>query len=182
MKNSVKIVFWDWLGTLVSSHFNLKFYLQEIRSQNSNGISSLQLDDSNKLTQEEIAQLRNMIAKKGEVWIPYAWSLVNSFASKKVRQVIVSNGNYDSIAKNVSHSPFDRFDMILTSSKFPPKPSAEMIEYALEKFNLKPEQAILIGDAPVDMQTAKNTQVQYYQVDGSLESYLKIANQFKFCC
>jgi|GEM_PF-2623622 len=179
MKSGVKIVFWDWLGTLVSSHFCVKFYLQQIRTEA--GIASADLDDMKNLSPEEIIKLKNILAKKGELWIPYAWSLVNSFSQKRVRQVIVSNGSYDSIAQKISNSPFRDFDMILTSSKFDPKPSPQMVQYALGKFGIKPEQAVFIGDAPVDMETARVSGIGFYQVDGSLKSYQKIAEIFKFC-
>lgn len=139
-----KIVFWDWLGTLVLNSKDPQLWSNDIAD-----------------------------------YISYAWALVDEFNKLNFLQVIVTNGMDEEIHPQLKYLPFKNFDLIMTASHFKKKPDTQMFDHALKKFSLNKEEALYIGDSEIDEQTAKATCIDFYKVDAQLDSYLRIAQDYK---
>jgi HAD superfamily hydrolase (TIGR01509 family) len=54
------------------------------------------------------------------------------------------------------------FDMVVTALDVKnPKPHPESIEKILQRFDLKKDEAVFVGDSEVDQQTAKSAGIQF---------------------
>jgi len=56
---------------------------------------------------------------------------------------------------------YDRFDMVVgVQDGIKPKPHPDMIYYILEQLQIGKERAVLVGDTPTDIETARNAGIQ----------------------
>lgn len=164
--NGVRMVFWDWLGTLTASDFLYEYYLKQ---------KTLNLQDN---MQELKEYKKEMLDNHWVGYIPYAWSLIKNFHQMGIKQAIATNCSKDQLLAQLENAPFKDFDEILTISEFNPKPDTQMFEYALKKHNIKAQDAIFIGDSANDELVAKALNMQFYAVNSSMMSYFEIANKF----
>lgn len=163
MGASKKLVFWDWVGTLVSADFF--FSAQKVANAN-----AALLEQAHRY-----AKVENSVS-----YIPYAWTLVDKFHQAGYKQVIVSNGSLQEIGAQMIHAPFKHFDLVLTVSEFNPKPDRQMFDYALKHLDVARDNSLFIADSPVDEVAAKTVGLDFYKVDTCLNSYLQIAKKFGF--
>jgi phosphoglycolate phosphatase len=76
------------------------------------------------------------------------------------------------------------FDMVVTALDVKnPKPHPESIEKIMQKFNLKKEEAVFVGDSEVDQQAAKSSGIKFIAYknkeisnDAFIESHLDLLN------
>ncbi|MGA2466870.1 MAG: HAD-IA family hydrolase [Thermodesulfobacteriota bacterium] len=76
------------------------------------------------------------------------------------------------------------FDMVVTALDVKnPKPHPESIEKIIQKFNLKKEEAVFVGDSEVDQQAAKSSGIKFIAYknkeisnDAFIESHLDLLN------
>lgn len=177
MAYPIDLVFWDWVGTLAASDFMLNFCIEQVAADNGKvGVNRNNAADN--FSKTEIEQVRHCLRSLSPNFVPYAWSLVQSFSKVPVRQVIVSNGSYYEIERLLELAPFKDFDLILTSDKFPAKPDKAMFVHALDHFKIDKKRAIFIGDTTIDQTAAQNLDMRFFMVDGRLQSYKKIADAF----
>ncbi len=98
---------------------------------------------------------------------PYdgAVETLKKLKTKGIKLAILSNKK-NSEVKKLSEIFFpDIFDISLgETSAFPKKPSAESVLYIIDKLNLSKKEVCIIGDSEVDIQTAKNAQIQSLSV------------------
>lgn len=149
----IKLVFWDLVGTLITSNFSSDFYDKTLQKEKHS---------------------------TSYIFNPYAWFLVDAFKNINMKQAIASNSKLADLENNLKNAPFKNFDMLLTVNNFKPKPSVQMFEYALKQHNLNHDQAIFIADSESDEIAARNMHLKFFHVDGSYESYQKIAKHFNF--
>ena len=164
MSEDKMVIFWDWLGTLVTSDLFLGYH-SKVRSGN---LALLE-------QAHRYARIENSVS-----YIPFAWTLVEQFNKRGMKQVIVSNGSLSEIKAQLACAPFQKFDLVLTASEFNPKPDTHMFEYAFDKFKCKNTNAIFVADSPVDEVAARAAGVDFYKVDTHLTSYLAVAQKFGF--
>ncbi|MEK7856489.1 MAG: HAD-IA family hydrolase, partial [Acidobacteriota bacterium] len=82
--------------------------------------------------------------------------VLNHFSSKK-KAVFTNKPQYftEPILEGLKFSHY--FDAIMGSDAgFPKKPDPTVIHHLLKKFNCPPNQAVLVGDSKVDIETGKN--------------------------
>ena len=166
MNNTLKLVFWDWLGTLITSDYMLDYYLKQT--------------PGSVKAQDFYSYKKKMLANHWVGYIPYAWCLVEKFQEQKIKQVIVTNGSIQELKEQLEDAPFKDFDDLLTASNFNPKPDIQMFEYAMHKFNAKPEEVLFIGDSKTDALAAQAMDLKFCHVDNSMLSYFKVAQEYGF--
>jgi len=107
---------------------------------------------------------------------PQIIELLQILKQKEIKCAVVSN-KYDLAVKDLCNYYFsDLIDFAVgESTKCKPKPSIDGIEIVLNKFNLKKEEVLYVGDSEVDILTAKNANIKMITVAwGFRESaYLK---------
>lgn len=107
---------------------------------------------------------------------PQIIELLQILKQKEIKCAVVSN-KYDLAVKDLCNYYFsDLIDFAVgESTKCMPKPSINGIEIVLNKFNLKKEEVLYVGDSEVDILTAKNADIKMITVAwGFRESaYLK---------
>ena len=159
-----KVVFWDWVGTLVSSDF---FFGYHAKAPCGN---LMLLEQANKY-----ARVENSVS-----YIPFAWTLVEDFHKMGMKQVIVSNGSLAEVSAQLECAPFKQFDFVLTACAYTPKPNTHMFDHALAQLKVEKSEAIFIADSPVDEVAAHAADIDFYKVDAHITSYYKIAQVFGF--
>lgn len=84
--------------------------------------------------------------------------IILSLKKQKFILVIVSNKPKRAVDYTIEHFKINQFDLIIgiSESTFDSKPNPEVINYVLEKYNLKKDDAVIIGDSQIDIQTGKN--------------------------
>ena len=168
-----KLIFCDWMGTLVSHKMLSNYFLSRIKS-----IKKTPVDSSN-LSFEEIFILKKMKEEQGDCFIPYSWHLVKKFHSLGAKIIIVSNGCSKEIKRCIKFAPFQEFSLILGTDKFLPKPNKEMFEYGLKEMRCSREESILIGDSSTDKVAADNMQIKYYEINDTFQANFKVAKHFE---
>ena len=107
---------------------------------------------------------------------PQIIELLQILKQREIKCAVVSN-KYDLAVKDLCNYYFsDLIDFAVgESTKCKPKPSIDGIEIVLNKFNLKKEEVLYVGDSEVDILTAKNANIKMITVAwGFRESaYLK---------
>jgi len=162
----MKLIFWDWLGTLVSSDYLLNYYLKEAQDP---------------ISEKEFYEYKKEMLENNWVgYLPYAWQLVEKFNEAGVKQVVATNSSKSQLEDELKGAPFTKFDELLTVSEFNPKPDTQMFEYALAKYGCKSEDAIFIGDSNSDAIAANKSSIEFCSVDSGLLGYFKIARKFNF--
>lgn len=114
---------------------------------------------------------------------PAAEGMLNFFHSKK--KVIVTNKRYDltiAIAKGLK---IDRHFLEIVGADSTPfqKPDGRVIAYLLEKYDVAPEKAVLIGDSRNDVAAAQNAGVLscvHLNGLGNREAMLKMGADYYF--
>lgn len=150
---SLKIVFWDWSGTLIS---DAKLCYPNSSLIKNRGAS---------------LQFRSRFD-----FVKPSWFLVEKFLSLHLRQIIVTNGIKRNVLKFLNFNPFD---MILTSEEYPAKPNIDMFEYASSFYNVKDKnEMIMIGDSQWDKIAAENFKIEFFDINDHFNSVLKIINRF----
>lgn len=114
---------------------------------------------------------------------PYKNSIETLLYLKKegIKLAVLSN-KIDSEVKKLSEFYFkDIFDISLgESEKFPKKPNPASCNYIINKFNLKKEEVLFIGDSEVDIKTANNANIDCISVSwGYKEKDFLIKNNAK---
>ena len=164
--SSIKLVLWDWLGTLISADYLLDYYLKQ---------------EPEALGTHDFNSYKTKMLKNNWVgYIPYAWQLVEKFHDAGLKQVIVTNASRKELELQLEGAPFKDFDQLLTVSEFNPKPDTQMFEYALASLGYKPEEALFIGDSETDQVAANALDMPFEHVDASMMSYFRVAQQFNF--
>lgn len=78
------------------------------------------------------------------------------------RHLAVVTNKYQSAAEWIINQLFpDTFDEVIGDGRFPRKPDPAAIHYLMEKYQVSPEQSVLIGDSRVDQATAKNAGIEF---------------------
>lgn len=169
----LKLVLWDWEGTLVSTSAPIYFYLQKIVAKYGLDFELYKnLDASvSTLTKSQLEELKNLVRADQEWFIPQAWVLVEKFNKENIKQAIISNGSCKDILKKLEFAQFKDFIYVLgADSGFNLKPHPEMVEFVLEKSKIRKDEVIFIGDSESDLVCAKNARIRFIKVDG-IESY-----------
>ncbi len=91
--------------------------------------------------------------------------LLRILKEKGIRTAVISN-KADAAVRDLVTNMFDGcFDQALGASEgVKLKPDREMIDIVLEKLSVKAEDAIYVGDSEVDIETAKNAQMDCISV------------------
>lgn len=167
---NVKLIFWDWMGTLFCNNL-----LSHSRLSNLIEKKILRPDiDFDKLSFSDSLILKSHLKKYPSLKNPFAFWLVNQFTSLDVFQVIVSNGSSSDIFKKLGD--YNPFDLILTSESFSPKPDPSMLLYAMDVLSINSvNDIIFIGDSLTDKNTASKLNIKFFQITDSFSSCYFIA-------
>jgi len=85
--------------------------------------------------------------------------------NKGIKLAVLSNKIDIEVKKLVDYYFKNIFDIVLGETvQFPKKPNSKASEYIIQKFNLKKEEVVFIGDSEVDIQTAENTEIKCLSV------------------
>jgi len=164
----LKIIFWDWEGTLFVPNIALKSlkYVFDIKSEKQN------------IDQNTLNLIKKFNSKNG-AFIPYNWTLVEKFSKLNFKQIIISNGSYEVIYNTLKENKINYFDSILSADFFKPKPDTEMIEYVINKENFKREDCYFLGDSSNDYFAAKRAKITYFKLNSDIDNAYKVASFFK---
>lgn len=183
-KNAVELIIFDLDGTLINSvpdltetlNASLKlnkkdlFTEQDVQKMVGSGIRKL-LEDAIKQINSSIPLEELLTTFKEEYAINLkekkatTYSLVEETLQKLTtyKKAVLSN-KLDVFTKQIiTDLNFDSyFDIVLGANieKYQTKPSSEGIEYILKSLNIKPENALMIGDSTHDIHAAKNANIK----------------------
>ena len=180
MKRKISLIVYDFDGTLVDTLFDIadavNLSLSELGLRTlsretickyvGNGVERL-MDQSIKgtgcadlpLAVELFRKFYSENLMNHTQFYPFGREILDHFCDKK--QAICSNKPEDFVRRIlVSLESQDLFDAILGGDSLKSKkPDPEGLLYLLDRFQCPPEQAVLIGDSPVDIETGKRAGV-----------------------
>ena len=97
--------------------------------------------------------------------------LLKQLKSTGVKLAVVSNKIDGAVKEIINHYFPDVFDISVGEMEgLSRKPDPALVNYALEKLNVKKEDAVYIGDSEVDVMTANNSQMDLICVDYGFRS------------
>lgn len=167
---SVKLVFWDWMGTLFCN--NILY-----RSRLSNLIEKKTLKqniDFDQLSFSDSLIVKSHLKKYPLLKNPFAFWLVDQFTFLDIFQVIISNGFSSDIIKKLGD--YNPFDLILTSESFNPKPDTSMLLHAMDVLSINStDDVIFIGDSLTDKNTASKLNIKFFHITDPFSSFYFIA-------
>jgi HAD superfamily hydrolase (TIGR01549 family) len=85
---------------------------------------------------------------------PDALEVLSRFASGRIRLGIITRNTMESVEKLLKTKLTVAFDIILTREFPQMKPSPEPVFYILEKWNMAPDECLMVGDYIHDIQAA----------------------------
>lgn len=178
-KTEIKCVFWDWEGTLTSQEMKIFFYIQRaVAKYNLPNITKEDIKSGlikDFMSQEIANEIKKEIELHGPWFIPFAWHALKKIAQKNIKQGIVSNGISKNIKQELLQAPFNPFEIVMGQDcGLNPKPSPDMLVFALKKLEISPENACFVGDSQGDRTCAKEAGVKFFKVDETPDSYEKI--------
>jgi phosphoglycolate phosphatase len=187
-----KAVIFDLDGTLVNSledladatNYALKFFGQPVHK--TEAIKQMVGEGTNTLIskalagdkQELIGQvLAKMREKYGEICLnksrPYKGLLevVTELAKRQIKLAVLTNKDEKMSQKIVRHF-FDGYFQIVkgTTQAVPVKPEPAAALQILEKLDVRPQEAIFVGDSNIDIQTAKAANIKAVSVSWGFRS------------
>ena len=190
-----ELVIFDLDGTLLntledlvdSTNFALKYFnfptrsVSEVRNFVGNGVSKLiERAIPNGLNNEDFNQCleifknhysKNMCSKTK----PYEGviELLQILRHKEIKTAVVSN-KFDTAVKNLCDKYFPSLiDYACGENEAAgicKKPATDMVFYALKHFGISKERAVYVGDSEVDIQTAKNSKMDFISVTWGFKS------------
>jgi phosphoglycolate phosphatase len=95
---------------------------------------------------------------------PHVRSVLTELAEKGVRLGVVTNkeGRFTQTVLK-AHAMQDTFDIVISGDTLPvKKPNPAGIQHCLDRFGVKAEESIFIGDSSIDAATAKNAGVRVW--------------------
>lgn len=119
---------------------------------------------------------------------PDALEVLAGFAARRIRMGIITRNTMESVDKLLKTKLTVAFDIILTREFPHMKPSPEPVRYILERWNLMPEECLMVGDYIHDIQAAnaagafscyyKNTHGGDYdrEADFTVKSFKELQN------
>lgn len=123
-----------------------------------------------------IAIQRSLSARHAEVYlIPGAREILQRLKDEGMMLAIATNKGHQSLQRALQLSDLESFFKITRSAgQTPAKPCTQMLEEIIEESGVSPEETLMVGDSPTDMEMAKNLHVDavgvdfYYRQDSSL--------------
>jgi HAD superfamily hydrolase (TIGR01509 family) len=115
---------------------------------------------------------------------PYLLQILNLLKANGIVRAIDTNRttSMKHVIERYHLGPF--FEMVVTALDVTnPKPHPESVEKIIQKFNLKKEETVFVGDSEVDQQTAKSSGIRFIAYknreianDAFIEDHLAILN------
>lgn len=183
-KHNFELIIFDLDGTLINSVPDLtealnsslklkeekQFIEENVQKMVGSGISKLLEDaieqvNSNSSLNELLITFKDEYAKNLKRKKATTYDLVEETLQKlpSYKKAVLSN-KLDVFTKQIiTDLNFNSyFDMVLgaNTEKYKSKPSSEGIEYILKSLNIKPENALMIGDSTHDIHAAKNANIK----------------------
>ncbi|MFA5628688.1 MAG: HAD-IIIA family hydrolase [Dehalococcoidales bacterium] len=98
---------------------------------------------------------------------PYAGiiELLQELLTQNYQTAVISN-KYDLAVKELNQFYFSNYIKLAIgeSPQIKRKPAADMLLFALDRLNIKPSEALYVGDSEVDIETAKNAGTDFIAV------------------
>ena len=180
MKRKISLIVYDFDGTLVDTLFdivdavNLSLYELGLRTLSretickyvGKGVEKLMDQSINGTGFDNLSMAVELFRKHYSEnlmnhtrFYPFGREILDHFSDKK--QAILSNKPEDFVRRIlVSLESLDLFNAILGGDSLKSKkPDPEGLFHLLDRFQCSPEQAILVGDSPVDIETGKRAGV-----------------------
>ncbi|MZH02110.1 MAG: HAD-IA family hydrolase [Nitrospinae bacterium] len=180
MKRKISLIVYDFDGTLVDTLFdivdavNLSLYELGLRTLSretickyvGKGVEKLMDQSINGTGFDNLSMAVELFRKHYSEnlmnhtrFYPFGREILVHFSDKK--QAILSNKPEDFVRRIlVSLESLDLFNAILGGDSLKSKkPDPEGLFHLLDRFQCSPEQAILVGDSPVDIETGKRAGV-----------------------
>ena len=173
-----KHIIWDFDGTLFDAYPVMVKAM--IHTLDKNGITENEsnvfklmkvsypyllnyLKDKYSITEEFIAEFKLNCDKLEDKYLePFD-------RAQDICEKITQNGKYNHLFTHRDKSAIkylEKYDMyhffseiIIKESGFPRKPSPEGIEYIIEKYTINRQEAIIIGDRALDLESGKNAEI-----------------------
>lgn len=102
--------------------------------------------------------------------LPGAVDLARRLRAAGVRTAVISNKLHDlTVATLRKLEMLDLYDEVLgESDRFPRKPASDVLLYLMEKFGVRPEETIMVGDGPADIALARAAACRFVGVTTGL--------------
>ena len=201
MKNKIKLVAFDLDGTLVDAYKavtnSLNFVLKQMRLP---GVEEAVIrrkvgwGDKNLLEaffpQDKVEKALSLYRrhhqealKSGTRFLPGVEKLLETLQTRRLKLAIATNRPTrftHIILKHLEIRGF--FDYVLCADKVPnPKPAPDVLNRILERFSLKPSEAVYVGDMVIDVQTGRRAKVKTIAVvtGSNTRKEIALAGPFK---
>jgi phosphoglycolate phosphatase len=108
-----------------------------------------------------------LLTRHAEVCLmPGAKEIINALHKKGVLLAIATNKGQQGLLRALQATELDSFFKVTRSAgNLPPKPCTQMLEEIFEECNVKPEEALMVGDSLSDIEMAKNMQTDVVGMD-----------------
>lgn len=104
--------------------------------------------------------------------LPGVLDTLEQIAAKRIPMACVTNKTYTYAVQQLEHFHLlERMSVVYGNRQgLPPKPDPAMVHAAIGKLGITPEEAVLVGDTPIDVTAARAAKVQSWVVLGSYAS------------
>lgn len=186
MIKSYRLVVFDWEGTLGDTLGQIlntvateakRLNFGELDEQLARQYVELGLVNAVKkifpdLDEEQREQLlmavhQSLVSRHSQVYlIPGARDIIERLDQNGIYLAIASNKGHQSLQRVLQASELDQWIKVTRSAGLlPPKPSPEMLAEILDEFDVKPDEALMVGDSLSDMEMARALGVDAIGVD-----------------
>ena len=92
---------------------------------------------------------------------PNARKILELFKSQNILLAVATSKDRKEIGKSIMYNNLSNmFDMVCCGKEYQEKPHPAMLEHIMKKFNVEPDECIMIGDTTTDMLFAANAGVK----------------------
>jgi HAD superfamily hydrolase (TIGR01662 family) len=193
----MKAVIFDWDGTIIKSkRANFHAFKKLHDEFNLNSVFTMKefvdwyspnwymIYEKMGIPEEEWARANELWRKaypqKGSRLSPNSARILANLKSKRFKIGLVTNGNEKRVISGLKRKGiFNIFDVVICGDHVPieeQKPSPRQIVLALERLNIKPKDAVYVGDTSFDVLAGKNAGVKTVALIGGLHSVGKLKN------
>lgn len=191
----LKLIVFDWDGTLADSVIKIweckkflarKYNLPEPSEETVRGVLGTKFEDAmTKCFPDAAQEILHQLGEEFHVLMqqenyqaglfPDAREVMDKFKKQNIRLAVATSKDRKEIDKAILHNSLsDMFDLICCGKEHQEKPHPAMLEYIMRKYDVEPDECVMIGDTTTDISFARNADVKAIAVTFGAHSSTKL--------